>query len=67
MSDDILDCSEDQNWHLVTPHLADEVLIIRIPPIAYLRAMWNLFWSAIRHPLSETTIDLSTGRVLYRT
>lgn len=40
---------------------------LRISPLAYLRAMFNLWWSAIRHPLSETTIDLSTGRVLYRT
>jgi hypothetical protein len=40
--------------------------VIRIPWWAYLRSMWNLFWSAIRHPFSETTIDLSTGRVLYR-
>jgi hypothetical protein len=40
---------------------------VRISPRAYLRAMWNLFWSAVRHPLSDTTIDLSTGRVLYRT
>ncbi len=42
------------------------VFVVRIPPLAYLLAMTNLFWSAIRHPLSETTIDLSTGRVLYR-
>jgi hypothetical protein len=42
-------------------------IVIRISPRAYLLAMWNLFWSAIRHPFSETTIDLSTGRVLYRT
>ncbi|MBY0458973.1 MAG: hypothetical protein K2V38_16675 [Gemmataceae bacterium] len=42
------------------------VLTVRITPLAYLRAMWNLFWSAIRYPFSETTIDLSTGRVLYR-
>lgn len=39
---------------------------VRIPPLAYLRAMANLFWSCLRHPLSEATIDLSTGRVLYR-
>jgi hypothetical protein len=51
----------------VPDHLAAEVWTVRISPFAYLRAMWNLFWSAIRHPLSETTIDLSTGRVLYRT
>ncbi|VTT98249.1 unnamed protein product [Gemmataceae bacterium] len=43
------------------------VWTVRISPRAHLRAMWNLFWSAILHPLSNTTIDLSTGRVLYRT
>lgn len=46
--------------------IRDTVLTVRIPPLAYLRAMFNLFWSAVRHPRSETTIDLSTGRVLYR-
>lgn len=50
----------------VPDHLARNVWTVRIPPLAYLRAMWSLWWSAIRHPLSETTIDLSTGRVLYR-
>jgi hypothetical protein len=55
-------------WNLEVPDaLTDRIWTVRIPPLAYLRAMWNLFWSAIRHPLSETTIDLSTGRVLYRT
>ena len=49
------------------PELEEIVWTIRLSPFAYLRAMANLFWSAIRHPLSETTIDLSTGRVLYRT
>ncbi|HEY1191977.1 MAG TPA: hypothetical protein VGE74_30385, partial [Gemmata sp.] len=47
--------------------LEPTVWAVRIPPLAHLRAMFNLFWSAIRHPFSETTIDLSTGRVLYRT
>lgn len=46
--------------------IRDQVFTVRIPLWAYLRSMWNLFWSAVRHPLSETTIDLSTGRVLYR-
>lgn len=49
------------------PELYEAVWAVRISSVAYLRAMWNLFWSAIRHPRSETTIDLSTGRVLYRT
>jgi hypothetical protein len=51
----------------VPTDLEEVVWTVRISPLAYLRAMGNLFWSAIRHPLSETTIDLSTGRVLYRT
>jgi hypothetical protein len=62
-------------WLVYRPELADDipseviefVLTYRIPWWAYLRSMWNLFWSCIRHPLSETTIDLSTGRVLYHT
>lgn len=55
-------------WNLTIPsELESEVWTVRISPRAYLRAVANLFWSAIRHPLSETTIDLSTGRVLYRT
>lgn len=51
---------------ITPPELYEAIWTVRIPPLAYLRAMWNLFWSAIRHPLSDTTIDLSTGRVLYR-
>ncbi len=62
-------------WLVYRPELVDEipsevtefVLTFRIPWWAYLRAMWNLLWSCVRHPLSETTIDLSTGRVLYHT
>jgi hypothetical protein len=50
----------------VPDDLAVFVWTVRIPRWAYLRAMLNLFLSAIRHPMSETTIDLSTGRVLYR-
>lgn len=52
---------------LDTPdEIYESVWTIHIPFVARLRAMWNLFWSAIRHPLSETTIELKTGRVLYR-
>lgn len=55
-------------WELQTPdHLVAEVWTVRVSPLASLRAMANMFWSAVRHPLSNTTIDLSTGRVLYRT
>jgi hypothetical protein len=56
-----------QELELETPDgIFEAVWTIHIPFFARLRAMWNLFWSAILHPLSETTIDLSTGRVLYR-
>lgn len=51
----------------VPDDLAPVVWTVRIPPLAYFRAMVTLFWAAVRHPMSETTIDLSTGRVLYRT
>jgi hypothetical protein len=51
----------------LSPTVHAAVSDFRIPWWANLRSMWNIFWSAIRHPFSETTIDLSTGRVLYRT
>ena len=44
--------------------LDSDPVTIHIPSIAYFRAMGNLFWSAIRHPLLDTTIDLSTGRTV---
>jgi len=54
-------------WNLKLPTDLEEIVwTVRISPLAYLRAMCNMFWSAIRHPLSSTTIDLTTGRVLYR-
>ena len=52
---------------LLTPQVLSLALTVRTPWWAYLRSMWNMLWSAILHPLSDTTIDLSTGRVLYRT
>ena len=58
--------SEADGEPILPESRSEAVETIRIPPFAYLRAMGNLFWSSIRHPLSETTIDLSTGRVLYR-
>ena len=50
----------------IPTEIADVVRTVRVTPGSYLRAMWNLFWSGIRHPWRETTIDLKTGRVLYR-
>jgi hypothetical protein len=55
------------DWNFSIPEsLTAQLLTVRVSPLAYLWAVWNLFWSALRHPLSNTTIDLSTGRVLYR-
>ncbi|HEV3385976.1 MAG TPA: hypothetical protein VG097_14250, partial [Gemmata sp.] len=53
-----------QDLELTVPdEIADSVWTIRISPLAYLRAMWNLFWSSVRHPFTLTTIELNTGRI----
>jgi hypothetical protein len=39
---------------------------IRIGPLAFLKSMLAIAWNAFRHPLSHTTIDLSTGKVIRR-
>src|SRR5262245_33925812 len=39
---------------------------IYISPLAFLRSMAAIAWSAIRHPRSYTTVDLCTGRVISR-
>jgi hypothetical protein len=39
---------------------------VRIPPLAYLKTCWLLFWNTIRHPFRTTVIDLMTGRVVVR-
>lgn len=43
----------------------EEPEVIRIPPLAYLRAVLALAWGVIRHPLSITYIDMLTGRAVY--
>lgn len=48
------------------PNVQERVLTIKVCPWAYLRAMANLFWSALRYPFRETVIDFGTGRVLSR-
>lgn len=37
---------------------------IYISPLAFLRTMCAIAWSAFRHPLTTTVIDLSTGKVI---
>jgi hypothetical protein len=39
---------------------------IRIPPLAYLRTVWTIFWECFWHPFSVSTIDLFTGKVISR-
>lgn len=51
--------------HLVTSGFENDGPEVRaIPWLGYLRSIWTLFWTAIRHPLTTTAIDLSTGRVV---
>jgi tetrahydrodipicolinate N-succinyltransferase len=44
----------------------DDVIedVVRISPGAYLRTMAQIAWNAIRHPMSTTTIDMETGKVV---
>jgi hypothetical protein len=35
---------------------------VYIPPLAYLRSVWAMLWTAIRYPRQTTYVDLSTGR-----
>lgn len=37
---------------------------VRISPLAFLRSVLAIAWSAFRSPFTTTTIDLSTGRVI---
>ena len=37
---------------------------VRISPIAYLRTMFNIAWSAFRYPTTTTVIDLGTGKIV---
>jgi hypothetical protein len=39
---------------------------IRIPPLGYLKSVWAVFWNAVRHPFTETDINLYTGEVMAR-
>jgi hypothetical protein len=38
--------------------------VVRISPLAFLRSIAVLFWSAFRHPFRTTEVDLVTGRVV---
>jgi len=42
----------------------DQPAVLRIGPVAYLRTMWALLWTAFRHPFTTTYIDATTGKVL---
>lgn len=51
----------------VDSDLADEYRTVHIPAAGYIRSMLTLAWESIRHPMSECTIDLETGKVVART
>ena len=42
----------------------DEPVHIHVGAPAFLRTMWSLFWTAFRHPLSTSYIDVATGEVV---
>lgn len=44
--------------------MTDEDDTIYISPLAYLRSVWTLFYTCIRHPFLYTAIDLTTGRIV---
>jgi hypothetical protein len=46
---------------------ADTPLVVRVPPLAFLKTMAVLAWSAFRYPSATTTVDLFTGDVMSRT
>ncbi len=42
----------------------DEPVVIHVGAFAFMRTMWSLFWTAFRHPMTTTEIDVATGAVL---
>ena len=42
----------------------DEAVGIHVGALAFLRAMWSLLWTAFRHPLRTSYIDIATGEVV---
>jgi hypothetical protein len=42
----------------------EEPVIIHVGAVAFLRTMWSLFWTAFRHPLTTTYVDVATGEVV---
>src|SRR4051812_17300012 len=41
--------------------------VLRVPPLAFLKTIAVLAWSALRYPTATTTVDLFTGDVMSRT
>lgn len=48
------------------PDDGSEPEVIYIPPLAFLRTVLALAWSAFRYPFSTTYIDATTGKVICR-
>lgn len=44
--------------------LGQKLLVVRVGAWAYLRTMWSLLWTALRHPMTTTFIDARTGKLL---
>jgi hypothetical protein len=50
----------------VADYAIEDYSTIHIPPMGYLKSAWAVLWSAVRHPFSETVINLQTGEVMAR-
>jgi hypothetical protein len=42
----------------------DEPIVIKIGAVAFLRTMWSILWTAFRHPMTTSYIDVTTGEVV---
>jgi len=43
---------------------SQEVEVVRVSPMAYLKSMLAIAWACFRHPFSTTRIDLATGKLI---
>jgi hypothetical protein len=42
----------------------EEIMIVHVSFLAYVRTMWSLLWTAFRYPFTTTYIDVASGAVI---
>ena len=45
---------------------SDDIEVINVGALAFLGTMWSILWTAFRHPLTTSYIDVATGEVMER-